>query len=268
MALAFEAALVVGWPAGWALATARIVERGEAHALAALGESPARTVFRLAPQGLVLAFVLGVVSFASAREATEPGRAVTDLIARGREACAATTSEATYSVPFAGATWLCSPGATPRLVGRPPGTLSGAMFTAGNARADSDVREIDLLDVHLLVGTARVRVGLLRLRGLLPFAQGSRIPPVARAVALVLAAAVASSLTALRILHGAVRGRFAALSTSAAGPIAALGALRAVERGEGPWLFSVAAPVVALVAVLLISEVLSRLPRRMGAASR
>lgn len=267
-ALACEAALVVGWPVGWAIATMRVVERGEARALATLGESAARTVLRLAPQGLALACALGFVSFVGGREASEPGRVVTDLIARGREACLGVTSDATYVVPFASATWLCSPSAAPRLVGRAPGTLSGSLFTAGNASAAGDLREIDLHDAHLVLGGARVQVGLLRLRGLLPFAHASRIPPFARALSLVLAAAFASSLTALQILEGAIRGRFAALSTSAAGPIVALGALRAVESGEGPWIFTALAPIAALVAVALISNVLSRLPPRMRAASR
>ena len=268
MALACEAAVVVGWPAGWAIATARIVERGEAHALATLGESAARTVLRLAPQGLALACALGFVSFMGGREATEPGRVVTDLVARGREACAGVTAQETYIVPFAGATWLCSPGVTPRLVGRAPGALSGAMFTAGDAHAAGDLREIDLLDAHLVLGSARVRAGVLRMKGLLPFAHASRIPPVVRALSLVLAAALASSLTTLRILQGAVRGRFAALSTSAVGSVAALGVLRTVERGEGSWAFAVGAPIAALAAVLLISGLLSHLPPRMRAASR
>ncbi len=267
-ALACEAALVVGWPVGWALATARVVERGEAQALATLGESEARTVLRLAPQGIALACALAFVSFMGGREATEPGRVLTDLVARGRDACAGVTSPATYVVPFAGSTWLCAPSVTPRLVGRGPGALSGVMFTARDARAAGDLREIDLLDTHLVLGGVRAQIGLLRLRGLLPFAHTSRIPPGARAFALVLAAALAASLTALRILQGAVRGRFAALSTSAVGSVGALGALRAVERGEGPWGFTMAAPVAALAAVLLISFVLPRLPRRMRAASR
>jgi len=266
--LACEAALLVGWPVGWSVAIARIVERGEAHALATLGESSARTVLRLTPQGFALACALGFVSFMGGRDATDPGRVVTDLIARGREACAGVTSEGTYVVPFTGATWLCSPNKTPRIVGHAPGALSGAMFAAGNARTAGDLRDIDLSDAHLAVGTARLRVGLLRLRGLSPFAHASRIPPAARALSLVFAAAFASTLTALRILQGSVRGRFAALLTSAAGPLTALGALRAVERGAGPWIFTLAAPLSALAVVLLVSEIISRLPRRMRAASR
>jgi len=267
-ALACEAAIVVGWPVGWAIATARVVERGEAHALATLGESPPRTVLRLTPQGFAFACALSLVSFLGGREATDPGRVVTDLIARGREACAGVISDGTYAVPFTGATWLCSPSERPHLVGRAPGALSSAMFTAGNARATNDLREIDLADVRLALGTARVRAGTLRLRGLSPFAHASTLPPPARALALVLAAALASSFTVLRILQGSVRGKFEALSTSAAGSLTALWAIRVAERTEGPWTFTAAAPVCALATVALISEVLSRLPQRMRAASR
>ncbi len=266
--LACEAALVVGWPVGWALGTARFVERGEARAFATLGESPERTILRLAPQGMVFACALAGVSFMGGREASDPGRVVTDLIAVGREACAGVAADGTYVIPFTGAAWLCSPDAPPHIVGRAPGTLSGAMFTARDARTSGDLREINLFDAHLALGSARIQAGALRIRGLSPFAHASRIPPFARALALVLAAALASSLTALRILRGSVQGRFAALSTAATGALAALGAMRAVERGDSPWGFAVAVPTCALVAVVLISEVFSRLRQRMRAASR
>src|SRR5437660_175150 len=38
--LAIEAAILVGWPIGWALAAHRFAERGEARAMMLLGESP------------------------------------------------------------------------------------------------------------------------------------------------------------------------------------------------------------------------------------
>src|ERR1700735_3637076 len=57
-AVALEAALLVWWPVGWALAACRFVENGEARVLLTLGERPARTASRLAPQGLALALAL------------------------------------------------------------------------------------------------------------------------------------------------------------------------------------------------------------------
>src|SRR6185295_470688 len=76
LAVAFEAALLIGWPVGWALATQRLVERGEARVLATLGESPWRTARRLLPQGLAFGAVLILSSAAFGREAAAPGRVV------------------------------------------------------------------------------------------------------------------------------------------------------------------------------------------------
>src|ERR1700677_3784659 len=45
--VALEAAVLVGWPVGWALAAFVLVEGGEARVLAMLGERPARTTARL-----------------------------------------------------------------------------------------------------------------------------------------------------------------------------------------------------------------------------
>src|SRR5439155_25861803 len=98
--LAIEAAILVGWPVGWALAAFAMVERGEARVLATLGESPARSTSRLAPQALLLGALLAVASALGARDATEPGRVVTELLDRGRAACDAVTEPTTLTVPF------------------------------------------------------------------------------------------------------------------------------------------------------------------------
>src|SRR5580692_2034193 len=57
-AIAIEAALLVGWPIGWALACFRFVERGEARVLQTLGQPPLETVARLLPRGAPLAMAL------------------------------------------------------------------------------------------------------------------------------------------------------------------------------------------------------------------
>src|ERR1019366_3731159 len=57
-AVSLEAALLVGWPIGWALACFRFVERGEARVLQTLGQPPFETVARLMPRGTPLALVL------------------------------------------------------------------------------------------------------------------------------------------------------------------------------------------------------------------
>ena len=275
-ALACEAALVVGWPIGWALAAAGFVERGEARALATLGESPLQAVVRLAPQAAAFACALGVVSFLGGREASEPGRVVTDLVERGRETCGEVTEDATYSVPFAGVTWLCAPGVSPRLVGRGPGGLARAVFTAAGARASGDLREIDLEDARVVLGVAQIHAGSLRLRGLSPFAHASSVPPVARALALTVAGAIAAGWSVFALLGGAVRGRLAAIVLAASGSLAALGAMRSVDRlegswtaaGPGAWSATLAVPAVTLVAVVLVTGLLSRLPRWVWTASK
>ena len=137
--LAIEAAIWVGWPVGWALATFGLVERGEARVIASLGESPLRTTMRLVPQAIALGLVLAVASALGARDATEPGRVLTELLDRGHDVCAQATKPTTLTVPFLGATWLCAGGdanrnraenagdpatraiQVPRLAGSPPG---------------------------------------------------------------------------------------------------------------------------------------------------
>ena len=72
--VAVEAAVLVGWPIGWALATFALCERGEARVLATLGERPARTAARLAPMALLFGTIVAGASLAGGRDASEPGR--------------------------------------------------------------------------------------------------------------------------------------------------------------------------------------------------
>src|SRR5205814_2713100 len=99
-AVAVEAAILVGWPVGWAIASQRLVERGEARVLASLGEAPAQTVMRLAPQAAVFVALLAATSALLGRDAAAPGRVVGDLLARGHDACARTPNPTTHGVPF------------------------------------------------------------------------------------------------------------------------------------------------------------------------
>jgi len=266
--LAAEAALLVGWPVGWSLAAAGLVERGEARVLSTLGESPYRTLARLWPQTCAFACALGLVSFLGGREASEPGRVVTDLIGRGRESCGAVTEDSTYAVPFAGVTWLCAPGRAPRLVGHGPGRLSSASFTATSARASGDLRELELADVDLALGWARVHAGAVRIAGLSPFGHASDVPPAARAFSLSIAGALAAGASVLAMLRGSGRGRAAALVLAASGSLAALAAMRWIDRSAWAWPLALLAPTVAICAVALTSAVFSRLPRVRWTASK
>ena len=278
LAVAFEAALMTGWPVGWALATQRLVERGEARVLASLGEPPARTIARLLPQGLVLGAVLALSSLVLGREAAAPGRVVNALLAEGRASC---VPGATYGVPFVSATWLCPPGgASPRLVGRAP--IGNVVFTAEDAAVSDDLRRIELKGARLALpgpadgGKVRVRVDALVLRGLAPWARASSLPPLLRATVVMASALVGGCAAAAAILRARRRrvGGVAAAAIGAAGPLAALGTLRALElrvpeTAPGPWLLLFClVPIAALFAVIVATALVTALPETRGTDSQ
>lgn len=277
LAVAFEAALMTGWPVGWALATQRLVERGEARVLAALGEAPTRTVARLLPQALVLGTVLGLSSMALGRDAAAPGRVVNALLTQGRVACA---PGATRGVPFVSATWLCpiDDHASPRLVGRAP--IGNVVFTAEDAEVSDDLRRIDLVGARLALPTgaadttARVQVGALVLRGLAPWARASSLPPALRAIVVTGSSLLGGCAAAAALLY--VRRRIssvAAAAIGAAGPLAALVSLRALELrvpevDPGGWLVLFGlVPLAAVIAVVIATALVTALPERRGADS-
>lgn len=293
LAVAVEAAVLTGWPVGWALAAARLVERGEARVLASLGERPSQTLLRLAPQATLFVALLAITSVALGRDAAAPGRIVGALLAEGRAACgptadppaseegtSASSTPATHTVPFVAATWLCAPSGA-RLVGRTP--LGGLVFTATDARVSDDLRRIDLEDARLAVAgttkgddrlTFRIRVGTLTLRGLAPFAQASSLPPWLRALVVTASGLAAASAAVFALLELRRRrvGTVAAVAIGAAGPLAALGALRGLELripevASGAWLFAfLLVPLAAVAAVALAAAVAALLPvaRRTG----
>jgi len=268
--VAVEAAVAVGWPLGWALATLGFVERGEARVLRLLGERPARTVSRLALQGVFFAAVLAGLSWASARESREPGRIVSELIADGQAACAKAEAPRTYNVPFFGATWLCDPPRPPRLVGQGPGPLSALVYSARQARASGDLGTIELDDAYLAVvaPTASLHVDTLHIRGTAPWGHASTVEPLVRSLTLSVSVATCAIAAVMLILRQRTVGRLATLMIGGAGPIAALGLLRAVERfaATGSWLV-VAVPPLAVAAPLALAWVAARLPRVWHTAS-
>jgi hypothetical protein len=281
LAVAFEAALLTGWPAGWALATQRLVERGEARVLASLGEPPHRTVVRLLPQAVVFGAVLVASSTVLAREAAAPGRVVNALLTEGRSACASGIARgaapSAKGVPFVSATWLCAQG-TPRLVGRAP--IGGVVFTAEDARVSDDLRRIELerARMELPAGdrSVRVRVDALVLRGLSPWARASSLPPIVRAAVVVTSALATAAGAALGILRGRRRrvSGVTAAAIGASGPLAALAMLRALElrvpdAAPVGWLFLFAlVPLVAFLTVTAVAAAVTALPERRAADSK
>lgn len=274
LAVAFEAALMTGWPMGWALATQRLVERGEARVLASLGEPPARTIARLLPQAVVLGTALVLSSVVLGREAAAPGRVVNALLAEGRSSCAPGT---THGIPFVSVTWLCSP-EKPRLVGRAP--VGAVVFTAENARVSDDLRRIDLEGARLTLpadaSKVRVRVDTLVLHGLAPWARASSLPPLLRAAVVggsALVAGCAAAAAMLRVRRRRVGG-VAAAAIGAAGPLAALATLRALElrvpeASPGWWLLLFGlVPLVALLAVIGAANLVTALPETRSTDSK
>jgi hypothetical protein len=239
MAIAVEVAILVGWPVGWALAAQSLVERGEALVLLTLGERPERTLARLWPHAAVLSALLACASLVGGRDAREPGRVVTELLEEGTRACAGATAPKTFSIPFLGTTWVCQPGTPPRLAGPAPGALSGLYFSARAARVADDLRRVELDDARLAIGhradrVAIIHVGALAIHGMPPWAQASTLPSWLRAILLTLSGVLAAALAARAALLRpfAPRGRIHAIAVGAAGPLAALAALRLLERTE------------------------------------
>ncbi len=277
MAVALEAAVLVGWPVGWALGAFRCVESGEARVLLTLGERPEATILRLARQGTVFAALLAAGSRVYGSDAGAPGRVATELVAQARIPCAEARSPKTYAIPFTEMTWLCAPGREPRLVGSAPGAMSGAFLTARGARIAGDFRAIALDDARLLLPTRppiSIHVASLSLHGIAPWARASSIPAGLRAVALVVAAAGSAGLAAFAVLLRAVRGRLGAGALGAVGPVVALGVLRALERrsyfSDARSLLVVLVPLAALAscaAAAALPAALSRLRHKRLTAS-
>jgi hypothetical protein len=274
-AVALEAALLVGWPVGWALAACRFVENGEARVLLTLGERPGRTAFRLAPQGLAFSLALAGVALIYGSDASSPGRVATELVAQARVACAMATVPTTYAIPFTDMTWLCAPDRPPRLVGGAPGIMRGALLTASDARIAGDFRALELDDARLVLAgdpVVAVRVDSLSLRGMAPWAQASSLPPALRALLLALTAWSVASLAAYAVLRRDAPTRAAALALGAVGPVVALGLLRLFERADARPAYFALLPLAACAAcgcvgVLPTRAVLSCLRRTMRAAS-
>ena len=271
LAVAFEAALLIGWPVGWALATQRLVERGEARVLATLGEAPSRTARRLLPQGVVFGAVLVLSSAVLGREAAAPGRVVNALLVEGRASC---RPGATHGIPFVSVTWLCPEQGPPRLVGRAP--VGGAVFTAEDARVSDDLRRIELTQARVAVPNVKVHVDNLVLRGLAPWARASSLPPFIRAFVVTASAFAGGAVAVLAILRARRRrvGGVAAAAIGAAGPLAALATLRALElrvpeSDPGAWLllFSLV-PLAALAGGALLAALVTALPERRGADTK
>jgi len=258
--LAVEAAVLVGWPLGWALASHRFAERGEARAMMLLGETPFQAAAAQWRTALPCALVLGLASIMGARDASAPGAMAQDLLMQGRAACSHAAAPTTYAVPFVSVTWLCTPGSPPRLYGSGPGALHAIAFSAKEARIADDMRRIELDDARFSLPPKGfpidVHAQTVVIRGMAPWTHPSNVPPLLRALVVELAAALAALAAIACGLTRLVRGTFAAVCVGASGALASLGLMRAMERANAPAAVYLVTPIVSLVVTLAVATVI------------
>jgi hypothetical protein len=256
LGVALETGLFVAPPLGWALAAARLVDRGEARALAALGVSPARLVASSWRWALVVVGAAALAALAWGREASAPGRLARELVAEARAACAdgASGSGRAIDVPLVGVSWVCAPDATPRAVGPAPLSASRAVWAATALELSDDLRSLRADDLAIVAAapdegpSLRVRVGRATVRGLAPFGKASNLGAPTRAAVLGATAVLAAATAALWVLGARLASRPVAALVGLGAAASALLVFSALERDATPSLAYLAVPFAAIVA--------------------
>lgn len=260
-AASLEVALLVGPPLGWALAAALLVERGEARALHAVGIGPLRLVASTIPLALALAAFGALASASSGRSAHAPGRLAGDLIDEARAACVeARPAPCAVDVPLVGATWLGIGETPPRLVGSLPGP-SETPFTASEIRIGDGLDTLALHDLRVRLDRGlpmRLHVERAFVRGLRPFARPSKLGESARAILFTGTGGLLALIAGWAVLRSEIAGRVQVIALGVAGPVAALGAFSAIERGTVPALAYLVVPLAAAVATLAMEQCVAR----------
>jgi hypothetical protein len=271
--MALETALFVAPPLAWALAASALIERGEARALSAMGVRPARIVASAWPAALDVALAAGLAGISWGREAVAPGRLVRDLVAGARAACAEASGASGKSaappvavdVPSLGFSWVCFPGAEPRILGPAPfgapRSAAAVVLSASAIDLSDDLRAIRLLDATLSMppsapsplASARLRASEVAITGLAPIGRASNIGVLARALLLSASAASIAALAAGIVLTRSVRSRARALAVGLAGPAAALMVFASLERAPAPPFAYVTVPIAGLCALLALA---------------
>jgi hypothetical protein len=286
--VSLEIALFVAPPIAWALAAARLVERGEARALFALGGRPFGLIASTWPAALVVAIAAGLAAASWGREAAAPGRLVRELLAQAQDACRDANAPAAIDVPLVEVSWVCLPGDPPRAVGAAPRAGKGSgdagvaqrppAFTARSIEVSDDLRSIEADDLELVfprlesappgstasappqwaLGAARLRASKASIRGLAPIGRASNLSVASRALLLGAGAIGFSAAAAAWVLAFAIRSRARSLAIGAAGPAAALMAFSSLERGPAPGVAYAALPLAGLVAVAVVGWIVGR----------
>jgi hypothetical protein len=276
LGVALETALFVAPPIAWALATARLVERGEARALFASGVAPWRIVASTWPAALAVALASALAAASWGREASAPGRLARDLLGESRAACAAAAPPAAVDVPLVGLAWVCLEGEAPRLVGAAPfaaspGGAEPPMLSATALEVSDDLRELTARGLTLALADdgpdpgagslVRVRVAGATIHGVTPIGRASNLGAVARALLLGASAVLMAALAAATTLRCAITSRVRALSLGVAGPAAALLTFSSLERAPVSPFFYAATPLAGILAMASLALVFAR-PRR------
>jgi hypothetical protein len=266
LGVALETAVFVAPPVGWALAASRLVERGEARALFAIGVRPSRLVADSWPAGLGVALAAGLAAVSWGGQAAAPGASVRGMLAAARAACVAGPRPGIADVPLLGASWVCLEGDEPRILGPAPG--GGGVLAASSLSVSDDLRVLEATDLEIVVRAAEsdlpepppkvtLHAASAVLRGVPPVGRASNLRPAARAALLGIGAAVLAAAAAGVALAASVRTRAAAIALGAAGPAAALLVLSALERGETRPIVYLAVPLGGLVAQAVVGALLS-----------
>jgi hypothetical protein len=274
LGVSLETALFVAPPIAWALATARLVERGEARALFASGVGPARIVASTWPAALAVALAAALAAASWGREASAPGRLVRDLVGEARAACSAAKAPAAIDVPLVGLAWVCLPGEAPRLVGTAPfvaspGGAGAPVFSATELIVSDDLRGLTARGLTLALPDSgpdrrdgpRIFVAEAIIHGVTPIGRASNLGVAARALLLAASSVLMAAFAAAATLRAAIQSRVRALAIGAAGPAAALLVFSSLERAPTTPLFYAAAPLVGLAAMAALAVVLARARR-------
>jgi hypothetical protein len=261
--VALETALFVAPPLGWALAAAKLVDRGEARALFALGVRPWAIVLGAWPAAVLLAALAALAAASWGREAAAPGRLARQLVSDARAGCEAqahsTSAPAAVDVPLVGVSWVCLPGEAPRAVGKPSFGGGRAGFAATAMELADDLRAVsfrELTVVTPLAGSdspARFRFARAEVRGLPPLGRASNLGVLARTALLALSGLALAVTSAGFVLWASIasRARAGALAVLAAG--ASLLVFSALERSSVSSALYLAVPAAGLASLLAVA---------------
>jgi hypothetical protein len=256
---ALETALLLAPSLAWALASGRLVDRGEARALYAIGISPFRILTSAWPSALLVALAAALAAAAWGREAVAPGRLVRDLLAEARAACVERAAgkrlgAAALDVPVLGVSWVCFPGEAPRVVGPAPFGGGQGVVSAREIEPSDDLRSFRMREASWVFSrepgaTARIRVAEASVQGLSPLGRASNLTVAVRAVLMGFTSLAMAALAGLFVLTASIRSRPVALSLGLSGPAAALMTFSALERAPASALNYVAVPAAGLLAL-------------------